>query len=61
MSAHFDCADPAGRAEGIKAAALALRSGELVVMPTDTLYGLAADAAPAGVDQNSVSCTRNGR
>jgi L-threonylcarbamoyladenylate synthase len=44
MSATYDCADPAVRAEGIKAAALALRSGELVVLPTDTLYGLGADA-----------------
>jgi L-threonylcarbamoyladenylate synthase len=44
MSARFDCANPAGRADGIKAAALALRSGELVVLPTDTRYGVAADA-----------------
>ena len=44
MSAQFDCANPDSRAEGIKAAALALRSGELVVLPTDTLYGVAADA-----------------
>jgi L-threonylcarbamoyladenylate synthase len=44
MSASYDCADPASRAEGIKAAALALRSGELVVLPTDTVYGLGADA-----------------
>jgi L-threonylcarbamoyladenylate synthase len=44
MSASYDCASPASRAEGIKAAALALRSGELVVLPTDTVYGLAADA-----------------
>jgi len=44
MTATYDCADPAVRAEGIKAAALALRSGELVVLPTDTLYGLGADA-----------------
>jgi L-threonylcarbamoyladenylate synthase len=44
MSAQFDCAVPDSRAEGIKAAALALRSGELVVLPTDTLYGVAADA-----------------
>jgi tRNA threonylcarbamoyl adenosine modification protein (Sua5/YciO/YrdC/YwlC family) len=44
MSATYDCADPASRAEGIKAAALALRSGELVVLPTDTLYGIGADA-----------------
>jgi len=44
MSATYDCADPASRAEGIKAAALALRTGELVVLPTDTLYGIGADA-----------------
>jgi tRNA threonylcarbamoyl adenosine modification protein (Sua5/YciO/YrdC/YwlC family) len=44
MSATYDCADPASRAEGVKAAALALRTGELVVLPTDTLYGIGADA-----------------
>jgi L-threonylcarbamoyladenylate synthase len=44
MSATYDCADPASRAEGIKAAATALRTGELVVLPTDTVYGIGADA-----------------
>jgi L-threonylcarbamoyladenylate synthase len=44
MSARYDCADAASRAEGLAAAALALRTGQLVVLPTDTLYGLAADA-----------------
>ena len=44
MSASYDCADAAARADGIAAAALALRSGELVVLPTDTVYGLGADA-----------------
>jgi len=44
MSARYDCADAAGRAEGIAAAALALRSGQLVVLPTDTVYGVGADA-----------------
>jgi L-threonylcarbamoyladenylate synthase len=44
MSATYDCSDAASRAEGIKAASLALRSGELVVLPTDTLYGIGADA-----------------
>jgi L-threonylcarbamoyladenylate synthase len=44
MSASYDCADATARAEGIAAAALALRSGELVVLPTDTVYGLGADA-----------------
>ena len=44
MSTTFDCADPASRAEGLKAAATALRTGELVVLPTDTVYGIGADA-----------------
>jgi L-threonylcarbamoyladenylate synthase len=51
MSARYDCADPAQRADGLKAAALALRTGELVVLPTDTVYGISADAFhPAAVN-----------
>ncbi len=50
MSATYDCADPASRAKGLEAAALALRTGELVVLPTDTIYGIGADAFyPAAV------------
>ena len=44
MSARFDCADPDQRAEGLAAAEAALRRGELVVLPTDTVYGVAAEA-----------------
>ncbi len=44
MSATYDCADPASRTEGLAAAALALRTGGLVVLPTDTVYGIGADA-----------------
>jgi L-threonylcarbamoyladenylate synthase len=44
MSTTYDCSDPASRAEGIAAAALALRNGKLVVLPTDTVYGIGADA-----------------
>lgn len=40
----FDCATDDGRAEGIAAAQGAIAAGELVVMPTDTVYGIAADA-----------------
>jgi L-threonylcarbamoyladenylate synthase len=37
-------------AEGLAAAVAALARGELVAMPTETVYGLAADAAnPAAV------------
>jgi tRNA threonylcarbamoyl adenosine modification protein (Sua5/YciO/YrdC/YwlC family) len=40
----FDCADPVARRAGLEAAAHAARSGKLVVMPTDTVYGIGADA-----------------
>ncbi|GAA4060318.1 L-threonylcarbamoyladenylate synthase [Nonomuraea soli] len=42
--AVFDCSDPDQRAAGILEAAAAVRRGELVVMPTDTVYGIGADA-----------------
>jgi L-threonylcarbamoyladenylate synthase len=44
MSARFDCRDDAQRVVGVGDAAAALRKGELVVLPTDTVYGVAADA-----------------
>ena len=37
-------ADPTARTAGIAAAVAALRAGRLVAMPTETVYGLAADA-----------------
>lgn len=40
----FDCADPVGRRAGLEAAARATRGGRLAVMPTDTVYGIGADA-----------------
>jgi tRNA threonylcarbamoyl adenosine modification protein (Sua5/YciO/YrdC/YwlC family) len=50
MPRLFDCADPAARAEGLSAAAAAVGAGKLVVLPTDTVYGLGADAfTPAAV------------
>ena len=44
MSAWYDCADDTQRAEGLAAAATAILRGELVVLPTDTVYGVGADA-----------------
>ena len=40
----FDCTDPGERETGIAAAISALKGGRLVVMPTDTVYGIGADA-----------------
>ncbi|QLL06130.1 L-threonylcarbamoyladenylate synthase [Mycobacterium vicinigordonae] len=44
MTDAFDCADPDQRSRGIAAAVGALKAGRLVVMPTDTVYGIGADA-----------------
>ncbi len=40
----YDCADPDQRATGLREAAYAVRRGQLVVLPTDTVYGVGADA-----------------
>ncbi len=50
MSDVYDCADETARADGIAAAGQAVRRGEVVVLPTDTVYGIGCDAFdPAGV------------
>ncbi len=50
MTAWYDCADADQRTEGLAAAAAAVLRGELVVLPTDTVYGIGADAfSPAAV------------
>ncbi|WP_369134544.1 L-threonylcarbamoyladenylate synthase [Modestobacter sp. I12A-02662] len=50
MADVFDCSEPARREEGLAAAAAALSRGELALIPTDTVYGVAADAfTPAAV------------
>lgn len=40
----FDTADPDTREAGVAAATVAVQRGELVVLPTDTVYGVGADA-----------------
>jgi L-threonylcarbamoyladenylate synthase len=50
MSTRYDCRDPHARTAGIEAAVTAVRAGELIVLPTDTVYGIGADAfIPASV------------
>ena len=44
MSQVFDCGDAAQRAAGIASAVNAAKGGRLVVLPTDTVYGIGADA-----------------
>ncbi|ONI83442.1 threonylcarbamoyl-AMP synthase [Saccharothrix sp. ALI-22-I] len=47
MSTVYDCSVQADRAAGLAAAAGAVRSGRLVVLPTDTVYGIGCDAFDA--------------
>ena len=44
MTEVFDCSDAAQRPLGIASAVSALKGGRLVVLPTDTVYGIGADA-----------------
>jgi tRNA threonylcarbamoyl adenosine modification protein (Sua5/YciO/YrdC/YwlC family) len=44
MTGYFDCTDPDERDAGIAAAVSALKGGGLVVLPTDTVYGIGANA-----------------
>ncbi|GAB2638769.1 L-threonylcarbamoyladenylate synthase [Gordonia jinhuaensis] len=44
MSTVFDCNDPDSHAVGVQAAVGAAKAGRLVVLPTDTLYGIGCDA-----------------
>jgi L-threonylcarbamoyladenylate synthase len=41
---RYDMADPVERATGLDVAASVVRRGDLVVLPTDTVYGLGTDA-----------------
>lgn len=47
MSRRYDCSDPDQRAAGLREAAGSVKRGELVVLPTDTVYGVGADAFSA--------------
>ncbi|MEN9989047.1 MAG: hypothetical protein RL508_26 [Actinomycetota bacterium] len=50
MSQTFDCSVDTDLLTGMRLAKVAIARGELVVMPTDTVYGIAADAfSPAAV------------
>jgi tRNA threonylcarbamoyl adenosine modification protein (Sua5/YciO/YrdC/YwlC family) len=44
VAVFFDCRDPDIRVDAVKTAAHSVSTGELVVLPTDTVYGLGADA-----------------
>jgi tRNA threonylcarbamoyl adenosine modification protein (Sua5/YciO/YrdC/YwlC family) len=52
MAAIYDCSAPTELLTGMRLARAALGKGELIVLPTDTVYGIAADAFdPAAVQR----------
>jgi L-threonylcarbamoyladenylate synthase len=61
MSRRFDCSDPEQRKTGLREAASAVRRGELVVLPTDTLYGIGADAFTNWAVQAMLTAKGRGR
>lgn len=61
MSAVYDCSDPQERAAGLHAAVGAARGGRLVVLPTDTLYGLGCDAFDAEAVAALLAAKHRGR
>jgi L-threonylcarbamoyladenylate synthase len=61
MTEVFDCGDPDERARGINSATSILKSGGLVVMPTDTVYGIGADAFDGAAVAALLSAKGRGR
>jgi L-threonylcarbamoyladenylate synthase len=61
MSDRYDCSDPEQRAAGLKAAVDAVRRGELVVLPTDTVYGIGAEAFSPAAVTGLLAAKRRGR
>jgi L-threonylcarbamoyladenylate synthase len=57
----FDCTDPEARAAGLDAAAVAITQGELVLLPTDTVYGVAADAFTPSAVTGLLAAKNRGR
>jgi L-threonylcarbamoyladenylate synthase len=60
VASTYDCTDPDQRAEGLTAAARAVRAGRLVVLPTDTVYGIGCDAFSGPAVRNLLSAKQRG-
>jgi tRNA threonylcarbamoyl adenosine modification protein (Sua5/YciO/YrdC/YwlC family) len=61
MSTIYNCVIPELRPTGIEAAVAAVRDGDLVVLPTDTLYGIGADAFTPGAVRAMLAAKGRGR
>lgn len=61
MSTRYDCSVDAEREEGVAEAGRAVQRGRLVVLPTDTVYGLGADAFNADAVTRLLKAKGRGR
>jgi L-threonylcarbamoyladenylate synthase len=61
MSPVYDCSTDEGRREGVAKAVEAVRAGEVVVLPTDTVYGVGADAFSAEAVASVLAAKGRGR
>jgi tRNA threonylcarbamoyl adenosine modification protein (Sua5/YciO/YrdC/YwlC family) len=57
----YDCTDPAKRAAGLTAAQNAIAVGDLIVLPTDTVYGIGADAFSPNAVARLLAAKHRGR
>lgn len=61
MSPVYDVLSADGRDEGVQAAVDAIRRGDLIVVPTDTVYGVGADAFDPVAVQRLLEAKGRGR
>jgi L-threonylcarbamoyladenylate synthase len=58
---RYDTSDPTQREEGLGEAGRAVQRGQLVVLPTDTVYGVGADAFSADAVRSLLAAKGRGR
>ena len=61
MASRYDTSTEAGREEGITVAGRAVQRGRLVILPTDTVYGIGADAFNANAVTALLAAKGRGR
>lgn len=61
MALFYDCNDASVRSAAMSSAAHCVSSGQLVVLPTDTVYGIGADAFDASAVADLLAAKERGR